>query len=88
MTASLTSTPALVAAFLARTLPKPAWTHVAHLRVGLWPVRTLGESGALAALRERIRAYNESVGTANRWSITRAIGSSLSRPVENGSQPI
>jgi hypothetical protein len=56
---------ALVAAFLAKTLPKPAWTHVAHLRVGLWHVRRLGEAAALRALRERIRAYNEAVGTAN-----------------------
>jgi hypothetical protein len=65
VTEPLIDTPALVAAFLARTLPKPAWTHVAHLRVGLWHVRRLGEAAALAALRERIRAYNEAVGTAN-----------------------
>jgi hypothetical protein len=58
-------TEALVAAFLARTLPKVAWTHVAHLRVGLWHVRRFGEEGALARLRDGIRAYNESVGTAN-----------------------
>jgi len=61
----LIPTATLVAAFLARTLPKPAWTHVAHLRVGLWHVRRLGEIGALSALRERIRAYNDAVGTAN-----------------------
>jgi len=58
-------TEALVAAFLARTLPKAAWTHVAHLRVGLWHVRRFGEEGALARLRVGIRAYNEAVGTAN-----------------------
>jgi hypothetical protein len=54
-----------VAAFLARTLPKSAWTHVAHQRVGLWHVRRFGEEGALARLRDAIRAYNEAVGTAN-----------------------
>jgi hypothetical protein len=65
VTEPLMATTALVAAFVARTLPKPAWTHVAHLRVGLWHVRRLGETRAVAALRERIRAYNEAVGTAN-----------------------
>jgi hypothetical protein len=38
---------------------------VAHLRVGLWHVRRFGEDGALARLRDAIRAYNEAVGTAN-----------------------
>jgi len=65
VTEPLTPTDTLVAAFLARTLPKPEWTHVAHLRVGLWHVRRFGEIGALTALRERIPAYNEAVGTAN-----------------------
>jgi hypothetical protein len=65
VTEPLTPTVKLVAAFLARTLPKPEWTHVAHLRVGLWHVRRFGEIGALTALRERIPAYNEAVGTAN-----------------------
>jgi hypothetical protein len=65
VTEPLTSTATLVAALLSRTLPKPAWTHVAHLRVGLWHVRRFGEAGALTALRERISAYNEAVGTAN-----------------------
>jgi len=59
------TTAALVAAFLARTLPKPSWTHEAHLRVGLWHVRRFGEEGALSQLRAAIRAYNEAVGTAN-----------------------
>jgi len=65
VTEPLTPTDTLVAAFLAKTLPKPEWTHVAHLRVGLWHVRRFGEIGALTALRERIPAYNEAVGTAN-----------------------
>jgi len=50
--------------FKARTLPKPEWTHEAHLKVGLWHVlRHPGE--ALDLLRERIRLYNESTGVAN-----------------------
>jgi hypothetical protein len=65
VTEALAGTEALVAAFLARTLPKSAWTHVAHLRVGLWHVRRLGETGALTALRSAISSYNEAVGTAN-----------------------
>ena len=65
MTEAPVGTDALVAAFLARTLPKSGWTHVAHLRVGLWHVCRFGEEGALARLRDGIRAYNEAVGTAN-----------------------
>jgi hypothetical protein len=55
----------LVEQFVARTLPKAHWTHEAHLRVGLWHVLNHGASDALTLLRERIRAYNESVGTKN-----------------------
>ncbi len=47
------------------TLPKAEWTHEAHLRVGLWHVLQLGPDEALIQLRQRISAYNESVGTAN-----------------------
>ncbi len=48
-----------------RTLPKAEWTHHAHLRAGLWHVIEHGPIVALELLRARIRAYNESVGTAN-----------------------
>jgi len=48
-----------------RTLPKSEWTHHAHLRAGLWHVWHHGATEALTLLRERITAYNESVGTAN-----------------------
>ena len=58
-------TESLVRLFHARTLPKPAWTHAAHLRVGLWHVRRFGADLAVDLLRERIRRYNEAVGTAN-----------------------
>ncbi|MBL8701622.1 MAG: hypothetical protein JNK67_24795 [Alphaproteobacteria bacterium] len=56
---------AVVAGFLDRTLPRPAWTHQAHLAVGLWHVREFGEVAARARLRDGIRAYNEAVGTPN-----------------------
>ncbi len=55
----------LVQKFIARTLPKPEWTHQAHLRVGTWHVVTYGADAALPLLRERISRYNESVGTLN-----------------------
>jgi hypothetical protein len=55
----------LARAFIARTLPKPQWTHEAHLRVGLWHVLHEAPDQALALLRERIRAYNEATGVAN-----------------------
>ena len=58
-------TESLVRLFLDRSLPKPAWTHVAHLRVGLWHVRRFGADLAVDLLRERISRYNEAVGTAN-----------------------
>lgn len=57
--------PPLLAAFLARTLPKPDWTHEAHLAVGLWHVREFGYDEALTRMRDGICAYNEAVGTAN-----------------------
>lgn len=58
-------TEALAAAFVARTLPKPQWTHDAHLRVGLWHVVHHGQEEALQLLRLRIRRLNASHGVAN-----------------------
>ena len=55
----------LVQRFIAGVLPKTEWTHEAHLRVGLWHVLNHGAKQAMTLLRERIRAHNESVGTAN-----------------------
>lgn len=55
----------LVAAFLDLTLPKAEWTHQAHLRVGLWHVFYLAAPEAMNVLRERIKAYNASVGGKN-----------------------
>ena len=61
----MSETESLVQKFIARTLPKPEWTHQAHLRVGLWHVLAHGPDQALTLLRERIARYNESVGTIN-----------------------
>lgn len=54
-----------VSQFEACTLPKPRWTHQAHLLVGLWYLSTHTPAEALDIVRQRIRAYNVAVGTAN-----------------------
>ena len=54
-----------IADFEARRLPKSRWTHQAHLLVGLWYLSRHEPAEALAIVRERIRAHNESVGTPN-----------------------
>jgi len=55
----------LVRAFEAATLPKEEWTHAAHVAVGAHYVFLLGEADALATMRQRVRAFNEAVGTIN-----------------------
>lgn len=55
----------LVAQFEQCTLPKSAWSHAAHLTVGACYVRALGADRAMTTLRDRIRAYNASVGGVN-----------------------
>ena len=67
----------IVARFRARTLPREAWTHQAHLAVGLWHVLRHGEEAALALLRDGIRAYNEAVGVPN--SDTRGYHETITR---------
>lgn len=57
---------ALIAAWRAGTLPKPAWTHAAHVAVCAWHAWPDTTFEPLAAqMRAGIRAYNEAVGTAN-----------------------
>jgi len=51
--------------FEACSLPKPRWTHEAHLLVGLWYLSKHTPAEALDIVRKRIRAYNVAVGTAN-----------------------
>ena len=55
----------LVRHFGERTLPKPEWTHAAHLSVGLWHVCRYGRDDALLRLRAGITRLNESHGTVN-----------------------
>ena len=56
---------AFIRDFEACVLPKPRWTHHAHLVVGIWYLTHHSADDALAIVRRRIRAYNEAVGTAN-----------------------
>ena len=56
---------AFVRDFEALRLPKPRWTHHAHLVIGLWYLTHHSPDNALSIVRRRIRSYNEAVGTAN-----------------------
>ncbi len=56
---------AFIRDFEACILSKPRWTHHAHLVVGIWYLAHHSADDALAIVRQRIRAYNEAVGTAN-----------------------
>lgn len=52
-------------AFADGTLPKPEWTHEAHLRVCWATLSTRTPGEALPWLRTSIRRYNELTGVAN-----------------------
>ena len=56
---------AVVRRFRQRSLRKGEWTHEAHLVVGTWHVHHHGVDDAIALLRNRIRALNETHGVAN-----------------------
>jgi adenylate kinase family enzyme len=53
------------ARFQACAIPETAWTHAAHLVVGLWHVHRYGADEALTRLRSGIRRLNESHGGVN-----------------------
>ena len=73
------------------TLPKPEWTHQAHLAAGLAWVKRLGQADAITHARRSIRRYNESTGVANtdtggyHETITRYYLSVLVRHAADGS---
>jgi hypothetical protein len=50
---------------LGRTLPRPEWTHEAHLAACLWIVRERRDIMPERDLPDIIRLYNESVGGVN-----------------------
>ena len=51
--------------FLARTLPKPEWTHEAHIGTTCWILLERGDIQPERDLPGLIRRYNESVGGVN-----------------------
>jgi hypothetical protein len=56
---------AFISDFEGCRLPGERWTHHGHLLAGLWYLWHYPPDEALATVRRRIRAHNESVGTAN-----------------------
>lgn len=67
----------LVEAFRGGSLPKPDWTHEAHLAVGTWHVYEFGPVRALTMLRDHIRLLNDRHGTPN--SDTRGYHETITR---------
>ncbi len=55
----------LARAFGDGSLPRPAWTHQAHLLVGLWHLHRYGGPQALMRMRTGIRRLNRGHGVAN-----------------------
>lgn len=55
----------LINAFETQTLPATAWTHEAHLSVGLWYILEYGLDIALCKIRPGIIAYNLASGGQN-----------------------
>ena len=53
---------ALARSFEAATLPRPEWTHAAHLTVALWHLRRYPRDEATCRLREGIRRLNRGYG--------------------------
>ena len=52
-------------AFIARTLPKPEWTHAGHFAAVLYLLRHRPDWDVSTAMPPLIRAYNEATGVAN-----------------------
>ncbi|MEN0003408.1 MAG: hypothetical protein AAF798_04670 [Bacteroidota bacterium] len=55
----------LVKAFQNKSLPEKAWTHEAHLTVGLWYLTHYTKDQATCHLRSGIITYNASLGGKN-----------------------
>jgi len=51
--------------FLSRSLPKPEWTHEAHLATTIWLLLCRPDIDVDKDLPDLIRRYNESVGGVN-----------------------
>ena len=54
-----------IEAFEQGTLPRPVWTHAAHLAVGTWHLMSFPKEVAVERVRQGIRHYNECAGVQN-----------------------
>jgi hypothetical protein len=55
----------LIEQFIKNTLPKPQWTHEAHLTVAIWHLQQYDFYHAYCLVKSRIIFYNTSVGGIN-----------------------
>lgn len=55
----------IITGLRACSLPKPEWTHGAHLTAGAALIDAFGLAGAEARMPEMIRRYNEATGVQN-----------------------
>ncbi len=55
----------LAEGFNNRTLPKPAWTHDAHLTMAIWHLKKYDFYEAVCKIKSAIIIYNQSVGGVN-----------------------
>jgi hypothetical protein len=56
---------AIATGLMDRTLPKPSWTHAAHLAAGLWITARCPHLDPERDMPGLIRAYNEATGVPN-----------------------
>jgi hypothetical protein len=59
---SLAEVDRLISRFKHCTLPRPEWSHEAHLTVAAWHLMRYAEAEALDLVRTRIKRYNASCG--------------------------
>lgn len=63
----------LVQALEARTLPKSAFTHAAHVQAAWWYLRTQPLGAAMDRFRSTLRAYAESLGASAKYHETMTV---------------
>lgn len=85
---------AIAEGVIARSLPKPAWTHAAHFACAVWIVMRRDDLVAERDLPGLIRAYNESTDTPNtdtggyHETITQASLVAVRAAVAEGGSPV
>ncbi|MDB5469967.1 MAG: hypothetical protein JWR84_1527 [Caulobacter sp.] len=85
---------AIAAGVIAKTLPKPAWTHAAHFACAVWIVMRRPDLVPEHDLPGLIRAYNEATDTPNtetggyHETITQASLHAVRAAVAEGGSPV